>query len=379
MSLAIVPFRNATGDPSLDWLGTSLAEMLTTDVGHSASLRTVSADRLHQVLKDLHIETDSPLDAQNIKQLAEFSNAQTIVWGQYVRSGGQIRVEATLQNLKQGTSPVTITVEAASEKELLAQTDQLAQKIRDQLALSPEIVKELKQNAFRPTSKSVDALRAYNEGVSLMRQGDNLEAQKKFEAATQADPDFALAFSRLGQSYSNLGYDNEAERYSQRAVELSSQLPAAERYLIEANDARVSGHTDKAIELYGNLVKAAPGDADLQYTLASLYESNNDFDKATELYAKVLKEDPKSVAALLASGRVLIKSGKPQDSLDSLNQAYSLAVRLDNQEQKAAILQAIGVAYQVDGQAAGCAEELSGLDRHQAGDWGQARHCGQPE
>ena len=35
MSLAIVPFRNATGDPSLDWLGTSLAEMLTTDVGHS--------------------------------------------------------------------------------------------------------------------------------------------------------------------------------------------------------------------------------------------------------------------------------------------------------------------------------------------------------
>ena len=67
MSLAIVPFRNATGDPSLDWLGTSLAEMLTTDVGHSASLRTVSADRLHQVLKDLHIESDSALDAQNIK------------------------------------------------------------------------------------------------------------------------------------------------------------------------------------------------------------------------------------------------------------------------------------------------------------------------
>jgi len=347
MSLAIVPFRNASGDPSLDWLSASLAEMLSTDVGQSASLRTVSADRLHQLLKDLHIETDSPLDAQNIKQLAEFSNAQTIVWGQYVRTGGQIRVEATVQNLKQGTSPVTVRVEAPSEKELLAATDQLAQKIREQLVLSPEIVKELTQNAFRPTSKSVDALRAYNEGMGSMRQGNNLDAQKKFEAATQADPDFALAFSRLGQTYSNLGYDNEAERYSQRAVELSQQLPSAERYLIEANDARLSGHTDKAIELYGNLVKAAPGDADLQFTLASLYESNNDFDQASQHYAKVLEQDPKSVAALLATGRVLIKSGKPQDSLDSLNQAYSLAVRLDNQEQKAAILQAIGVAYRL--------------------------------
>ncbi len=349
MSLAILPFRNATGDPSLDWLGASLAQMLTTDVGQSASLRTVSADRLRQVFTDLHIGTDSPLDPQSIKQVAEFSNAQTVVWGQYVRSGGQISVEATVQNLKQGTAPVTLSVAAPSEKELLAATDQLAQKIRTNLALSPEIVKELQQNSFRPTSKSVDALRAYNEGLALMGQGKNLEAQKRFESATQADPDFALAFSRLGQTYSNLGYDNEAERYSRHAVELSQQLPSAERYLIEANNARITGQTDKAIELYGNLVKAAPGDTDLQFALAGLYESNNDFDQASQHYAKVLEQDPKSVAALLATGRVLIKSGKPQDSLDSLNQAYSLAVRLDNQEQKAAILQAIGVAYRLMG------------------------------
>ena len=347
LSLAIVPFHNASGDPSLDWLGTSLAEMLTTDVGQSASLRTVSADRLHQVLKDLHIETDSALDPQSIKQLAEFSNAQTVVWGQYVRGGGLIRVEATLQNLKDGRPPVTIRAEAPSEKDLLAATDQLAQKIRENLALSPQNVKELQQQAFRPTSKSIEALRAYNEGLELMRQGNNLESQKKFDAATQADPDFALAFSRLGQAYSNLGYDNEAERYSRRAVELSGQLPVAERYRIEASNARVTGNTDKAIELYGNLVKAAPGDPDLQFTLAGLYESNNDFDKAAEHYAKVLEQDPKSVAALLARGRVQIKSGKPQDSLDYLNQAYSLAVRLDNQEEKAAILQAIGVAYKL--------------------------------
>jgi tetratricopeptide (TPR) repeat protein len=346
-SLAIVPFYNASGDPSLNWLGASLAEMLTTDVGQSASLRTVSADRMHQVLQDLRLGTDTPLDEQSIKHLAEFSNAQIIVWGQYLRSGGQIRVEATLQNLKKGTVPVRLQVEAASEKDLLAATDQLAQKIRENLALSPEIVKELQQHAFRPTSKSVDALRAYNEGLEYLRQGDNVAAQKQLEAATQADPEFALAFARLGQAYSNLGYDNEAERFSERAVALSNQLPPAERYLVEANDARLTGHTDKAIELYGNLVKAAPGDQDLQFALASVYESNNDFDHATEHYAKVLEQDPKSVAALLATGRVLIKSGKPQDSLDVLNRAYSLAVRLDNQEQKAAILQAIGVAYRL--------------------------------
>src|SRR6266478_5946868 len=38
-SLAILPFRNASGDASLDWLGPSLADMLSTDVGQSARLR----------------------------------------------------------------------------------------------------------------------------------------------------------------------------------------------------------------------------------------------------------------------------------------------------------------------------------------------------
>ena len=36
VSLAVIPFRNASGDPGLDWIGGSLAEMLTTDVGQSS-------------------------------------------------------------------------------------------------------------------------------------------------------------------------------------------------------------------------------------------------------------------------------------------------------------------------------------------------------
>ncbi len=43
VSLAILPFRNASGDPALDWLGPSVSEMLSTDVGQSSQLRTVSS------------------------------------------------------------------------------------------------------------------------------------------------------------------------------------------------------------------------------------------------------------------------------------------------------------------------------------------------
>src|SRR5262245_18082413 len=46
ISLAILPFHNASTDPSIDWLGPELAEMLSTDIGQSAHLRVVSSNRL---------------------------------------------------------------------------------------------------------------------------------------------------------------------------------------------------------------------------------------------------------------------------------------------------------------------------------------------
>src|ERR1700738_428048 len=50
VSLAILPFRNGSGDAGLDWLGRSLSDMLNTDVGQSAHVRTISPERLSQVL-----------------------------------------------------------------------------------------------------------------------------------------------------------------------------------------------------------------------------------------------------------------------------------------------------------------------------------------
>jgi len=343
VSLAILPFHNASGDPSIDWLGPTLAEMLRSDVGQSAYLRTVSPDRIHQILKDLHIAGNSDFDPETLKRLAEFSNAQTLVWGQYVKVGDQIRIDATLQDVKrQRTIPVK--AEAPNEKVLQA-IAQLAQSIQQNLSLSSDVLKDLRAKSFQPSSTSLEALRYYNEGLERARQGNHLEAAKRFEAATRADPEFALAYSKLGQTYSNLRYDDKAEQFSRKAVDLSEKLPPQERYLIQANYAQISNDNRKAIESYENLAKVSPDDLDVHLRLGGLYESTGAYDKARDEYAKVLTSDPKHVDALLAAGRVEIRRNNPQGSLDYLNRGLSLAVELGNADGKSAILNAIGVAY----------------------------------
>src|SRR5207249_9735800 len=212
-------------------------------------------------------------------------------------------------------------------------------------ALSESVLKELKASSFQPSSQSVAALRDYNQGIGFQRDGKNLDAQKQFEAATKEDPAFALAFSKLAQSYSSLGYDAEAEQAAKKAVDLSQNLPEAEKYLIAAIRAQTVKNFPEAIKAYENLAKASPGNADVQSTLASLYEDSGDFAKAGEYNQKILLSNPNDVAAMLTAGRLALKSGKPQASLDPLNKAHTLAVQVDNQEQIATSLHLIGAAY----------------------------------
>jgi serine/threonine protein kinase/tetratricopeptide (TPR) repeat protein len=346
LSLAVMPFQNASGDDSLDWLGPSLADMLSTDIGQSSHLRTVSPDRVQQVFHDLRITPNSSVDSSTLGRVAEFTNADTLVWGRYTRLGDQVRIDATLQDRKHNRT-VQVKAEAATQKDISGAVDRLAELIRQNLSLSSDLVKELKAQSFKPTSNSVEALRDYNEGLQLLRQGNNLEAQKRLLSATNEDQQFAEAQSRLAEAYSALGYDNEAEQAARRAVELSQGLPLAQRYFIEASRARIAKDNAKAIAAYQNLEKSFPDNLDVLSALGSLYEDAGDFDKARSYYGKVLQADGKNIDTLLAMGRVEIKAGNPQQGLDPLDRARHLAIDVDNQEQQALILQATGIAYRL--------------------------------
>lgn len=270
--------------------------------------------------------------------LPAWSGSTPIVWGDRIflnvadgrdlylwcgRVGGQIRIDATLHDYKRQRT-VPLKAEAPTEKELLKAVDELARSIQQNVAASPDVVKELQANAFKPSSTSVQALRDYNEGLQLGRRGNNLEALKRFESATNADPDFALAYSRLAQIYANLGQDTEAEHASRRAVGLSQKLPPRERYLIGAAHARILNDNEKAIEAYENLVKVAPDDSDASFSLGRLFEDTGALDKARGEYARVLARDPKFVNGLFAMGRVEIRRGNAQAALEYLNNALRI-------------------------------------------------------
>jgi serine/threonine protein kinase/tetratricopeptide (TPR) repeat protein len=345
ISLAVLPFRNASGDVTLDSLGSSLSGVLRTELGQSSRVRTVAPDRLHQVLQDLRIAPNATPSPTELARVADLVNARSILWGQYTRFGNAIRIDATLQDLEHQQT-VPLNAMAANEGALLTAIAELAGAVRESLARgSPDVLNELKSTAWKPSTSSFEALRMYDQGLTLAREGKHQEALKSFDAATKADGNFALAFSGLAQSYSTLGYDTEAGQASRRAMSLGEALPPQEKYLISANHYRIMNDTLKAIEAFENLAKASPNSASVQFDLGSLYERSGAFDKARERFAKVVELDPKFVDGLRALGRVEIRRGNPQGSLEHLNAGLTLAIELKNDQARADILQAIGIAY----------------------------------
>jgi eukaryotic-like serine/threonine-protein kinase len=347
VSLAILPFRNASGDDSLDWLGATLADMLSTGVGQSAQMRVVAPDALHQVLSDLRITPESSIDATMIAHIADSSGTNTIFWGKYVRLGdGKIRIDGTLRDLKHDKT-TSITVDAPNEKDISTTATQIAEQIRQHLSVSADVLKELKASSFQPSSKSAAALRDYTQAVQFLREGRNLEAVKGLETTVKQDPDFALAYARLAEANSNLGYEVDAERYSRKALDLSQSLPQGEKYFIEAMHSLVAKDSKKALDSYENLAKILPGNTDVAYALGTLYLNSGDYDKARTQFTKILTADPKNIMALWQMSGVDSLQDNPQTSLDPLNKALSQAIQTDNQEAKALILQSLGISYRL--------------------------------
>jgi len=346
LSLAVVPFRNASGDAKLDWLSRSLGEMLRTDIGQSAQLKTVSSNDVNQMLQDLRLGPQDSLDSATIKHLADFTGAEVLISGQYTKFNEQIRLDVWLQDLKHNrTAPVK--AEASNESALPAAIDQLAQSIRDQLALPKDTVAQMQASAFKPSTSSMAALKAYSDGMLRLSHGKDLEAQKAFQTATESDPQFALAFAALGQTYANLGYGDKAEEAAHKAADLAQKLPQQERDRILAIEAQVSSDNNKAIEYYTNLAKASPNDADIQLTLAQLYRNIGNYDNARDHLGRLLTQEPKNARALVALADVEAERHNPRDALDYINRALTIAVQMDDDELRGRVVYETGYIYKL--------------------------------
>lgn len=168
----------------------------------------------------------------------------------------------------------------------------------------------------------------YNLGA-LLRTSNPAEAEKLFSKALSLDPNYAPACRELGWLSFERGLFGEAEAQIRRAMELEPDDMWAHVYMghllwrrgvIENSDALIQ---EAEVE-FRWAQHAAPEAALPVWTLANLYEDEENFGGARELYERALELEPDDAEAHVGFGRLLIRTGEPAAAKVFLERALLL-------------------------------------------------------
>jgi len=291
--LAIMYFKNNTGDNNLDVWRSALSEMLISDLSQSKHIRILPDDRLFGILNNLNLLKAESYSTKDLKEVAVQGGATHVLRGILTKSGDSYRINTTLQESSTMEIIGSDMVEGRGEASFHTMVDELTRKVKENFKLSTEeISSDLDKEVGKITTSSPEAFKYYSEGRKYhLTREENRKSIQLMERAIALDPEFAMAYRSMAVSYFNLRYFSKWKEYIQKAMELSDRLSDRERYQIEGDFYSGSQKTyDKAIAAYSQLLELYPGDVIGNSNLGLVHIFLEQWDKAIERYEFLKKE-----------------------------------------------------------------------------------------
>ena len=162
----------------------------------------------------------------------------------------------------------------------------------------------------------------YNEAFNLHKAGKLDEAERLYLEIIENDDKNAEVLNLLGMIYLQKFQLTKAEEYILRAISIS-----ANKYFFE-NLAKVyleKEDTQKAIDLYTELLKISPDEFDYLFNIASAYKLAKNIDKSIEYYKKAAEVNPKNPDTYHNLGHIYDNEGNSAESIKYYEKALELA------------------------------------------------------
>jgi serine/threonine protein kinase/tetratricopeptide (TPR) repeat protein len=254
-SLAVLGFKNLSGDPELAWFATALSEMLTTELAVGEQLRLVPVESAARLFAEPGFAAAGGLGREALARLGTNLGSDLVLSGSYAAFGPpssrQIRLDVRLQNTGRGETVATLA-ETGREADLFALVSSAGAKLRRELGIAETQPGEVSR-ARAAFPMDPQATRLYAEGLAALRVFDAAAARPLLEKASALDPKHPQTHAALAAAWSALGYDRKASAEARRAFELSTSLSREERLSIQGRHLEAEKKWDDAVETYRTL------------------------------------------------------------------------------------------------------------------------------
>ncbi len=293
-SIAVLPFDYSGPNPEDSYLAPGLSDELRDQLGRVEGLRMAA-------------RSSSIAAAQSIadaKLMAEQLGVATLLEGSMRRRGNILRVSVQLVDGASGLAIWNDSFDRDRRELLNVQQDIAAAVVENLLPGSRQLITEPATQSS--TANELMLLARFHEQQALAREDVEFDSLQRavhyYRQATEADPESALARSRLAAALLYLGDFDGAESQASAALLLNPQLAEVQyafgKVLFARGSPNMGEPLARAVELNPNLPDAL---ADYAFW----YWFNEGTDGVAELYRRALELDPLNPARHGALGHFL--------------------------------------------------------------------------
>jgi eukaryotic-like serine/threonine-protein kinase len=327
-SILVGDFVNTTGEPVFD--GT-LKEALAVQLGQSPFLNIVPDARIRETLAYMGRSPDERLTPSLAREVCQRQGIKAALTGSIAGLGSHYVVSLDAMNCQTGDSLAREQIEAESKERVLGALGKATVSLRSRLGESLSSVQKFDRPLEEATTSSLAALKAYTLGEQQRDRGLEFVAVPNYQRATELDPNFALAYARLGQIYANEGQEDLAAPYRNKAYELRERISERERlYILAHYYGEVTGELDKAMETWEQMRQTYPRDNTWGSNLSWEYVLRGQLDRALEIAREQLKTDPDENFCYSRMAEIYLLLQRPEEARAVLQEALSRKLDTDS-------------------------------------------------
>ena len=288
-TLLVTDFVNTTADPVFD--GT-LKKALAVDFSQSPYFNVFPDQKIKQTLKFMGRPPDERVTTEIGREICQRNGIKAMLTGTIASLGNEYVVTLEAVNAATGESLAQNHAQASNKEAVLNAVDSAASSLRGKLGESLASIQKYDKPLSEATTSSLEALKAFTLADAKHFQGDDLNALPLYQRATELDPNFALAYARLGVTYANMGQNETADQYREKAFELRDRASEHEKFYIMEHYYADSGQLDKGITALDLYKQTYPRDPIPYSNLANIYARLGQFDNALQNAQQALQLDP---------------------------------------------------------------------------------------
>jgi eukaryotic-like serine/threonine-protein kinase len=325
-AIILADFTNSTGDPIFD---EGLQQALRAQLEQSPFLNVVSDQKVNQQLRYMGRPPGSRLTQDEAREVCLRNGSKAVVRGSLSRIGNHYVVSLEAADCQNGELLSSEQGEAGGRDAVLHTLGAAATKLRVKLGESLASVQKYDAPVEQATTTSLEALQAYSLAVKTRSAEGEDAAIPFFKRATELDPNFAMAYARLGAAYWTTNSPGLATAATTRAYELRGRVSEHERLYIESHYYdTVAGDYERALQTYELWQQAYPFDLAPYVNAGVIYTMLGDHEKNAEEQRAALRLDPNLSAAYMDLANAYLGLSQIDKAKEVLDQAESR--RTDN-------------------------------------------------